>query len=256
MRAIESLNSQVGDFSFEVFLADDGSNDGTSQSAIELLGERLNIIRGSGDWYWAQSMYQAEVLSKKYEADFTLWLNDDVELYPGAISRLLDVAEQSQDRAVVVGSIIDENSKLLIYGGIRVLGPGLLRQRVLLAGSELELVDTFHGNCVLIPRSVTSKAGGIDGGFEHGLADIDFGLRCKKLGIAIICDPIPIAQGETNPLTHRQLLDHTISQHKLPPIWNRKRLPPKSAVRLFRRHSGFFWMPILVFSYMRGVLLR
>ena len=52
--------------------------------------------------------------------------------------------------------------------------------------SEIQKIDIFNGNVVLIPYLVYRKIGIIDNFFKHAYADIEYSLRAKKNGIIVI----------------------------------------------------------------------
>lgn len=190
LRGLQSSAQAAGvDVSFTVY--DDGSTDGTS----ELLGRLpvdLTLIRGDGTAFWARSMASAEayVLSadKSHIFDYVLWLNDDVLLDSDAVERLIKTAADVPD-AVVVGAVRDPKSGVVSYSGLRRSGLHPLAFERVQPSKTAQDVETFNGNLVLVPAGVFRNLGGIDGGFTHGLADIDYGLRCGRAGIRVIQAP-------------------------------------------------------------------
>lgn len=169
---------------------DDGSADGTS-AAISGLPVKSTVIRGDGSAYWARSMAEAEaiVLGTVTEQDmeYVLWLNDDVVLDRSAMIRLATRARQHPD-AVLVGAVRDADTGTVTYSGMRRAGLHPLAFRRVEPSAECQPIDTFNGNVVMIPFSIARRVG-IDGRFSHGLADIDYGLRCRKLGLATLLAP-------------------------------------------------------------------
>jgi GT2 family glycosyltransferase len=185
--------------SFIVF--DDGSTDGTSRMVGELPLD-ASLIRGDGTAFWANSMAAAEAAAFNKdtfaESDFILWLNDDVVLDDDALSRLTECA-QNHVGSVVVGSMRDPMSGTVSYSGLRRGGAHPLRFDRVDPESVAQPVETFNGNLVLIPGHVAFRIGGIDGGFSHGLADIDYGLRCTRAGIPVILAPGTYGSCPRNP---------------------------------------------------------
>jgi GT2 family glycosyltransferase len=148
----------------------------------------ITVLRGDGSAFWARGMAEAERAALQHEAmgpdDLILWLNDDVELEAQAVNTLLNTAN-SED-VVVVGAMRDPRTGDITYSGLRRAGKHPLNFRRVTPGNEPIKVDTFNGNCVLVPARVARTLGGIDGGFAHALADIDYGLRCNKLGVPVL----------------------------------------------------------------------
>lgn len=177
------------DVSFTVF--DDGSTDGTG-AAIANLPVGANVIRGSGDAYWARSMATAEATilgdAETKNSDYILWLNDDVVLDTSAFARLQNCIEENPG-SVVVGAVRDPQNGTITYSGMRRNGNHPLSFARINPTERVQAVDTFNGNVVVVPLAVARQLAGIDGGFSHGLADIDYGLRCHRLGIPVLLAP-------------------------------------------------------------------
>lgn len=175
--------------SFTLF--DDGSTDGTSE-AVSSLPDAIRILKGDGTAYWANSMAQAEgavlASSKKSNDHFIVWLNDDVLLDPEAFTEL-SKSIKSAPGAVVVGAMRDALTGKVTYSGMRRRGVHPLSFEMIAPTGQLQRVDAFNGNLVVVPYSVAFDLGGIDGGFSHALADIDYGLRCGRADVPVVLGP-------------------------------------------------------------------
>ncbi|GGG21817.1 hypothetical protein GCM10007304_39560 [Rhodococcoides trifolii] len=172
---------------FDVTIVDDGSTDGTSEAVRTLLGDAVTVIQGDGSWYWARSMQIAEswVLDRcRGPRDCILWLNDDTYLDEGALHILFKTQSDRRDN-IVVGVFTEPASDERSYGGLKRVGLHPLSYRQTAGGDEGTNLDAFNGNCVLVPVNIARKVGGIDGGFAHALADIDYGYRSRMSRIAI-----------------------------------------------------------------------
>lgn len=181
--------------SLQVFLVDDGSSDGTSDSVKQLF-PTVNIIRGDGTLFWNRGMHLAwEEASKKHDYDYYLWLNDDTIIKPKALIALLRSANSKSDRSIICGQCESEISGEITYGGLSLA----TRSRVKPKGS-LQSCDYFNGNIVLIPRRVYQRNGNLDPIFIHRIGDFDYGLRAKKLGISSWVTPEAVAFCESNEL--------------------------------------------------------
>ena len=76
---LERLQSQTVQADIEVFLVDDGSNDGTTD-AIRKRFPSTHLLHGDGSLYWAGGMRMAMEAAIPGRFDFYLWLNDDTKL--------------------------------------------------------------------------------------------------------------------------------------------------------------------------------
>jgi GT2 family glycosyltransferase len=217
-------------------------------------------MRGDGSLFWAKGMALAASAARDY--DFLLWLNDDVVLDAGALTRLLGTYRSLADpeeNLLVVGALRDPHSGAVTYSGI-ARGSSLRPMhftRVVPDGRPVP-ADTMNGNLVLVPRSVVERVGHVDGGFSHGMADYDYGLRARALGCEIwvapetlgTCAHNPTAEGWNNPSLPMG------TRWRL--MCSPKGLPPRSWWRFTRRHAGSMWLVYWLSPYIRflaGALL-
>lgn len=231
-----------------IYVTDDGSVDATHQELS--MNPNVNYQKTDGNLYWAKSMKIAEK-SILETVDYIMWLNNDVSLSDEFFSRILNSIAYFPN-AVLVGQTCDPTTNQITYGGLKRLGRHPHRLQLIFAEQYHEPVDTFCGNIVLIPTSINSSLKGIDGYFEHGYADYDYGYRAKKKGYDILV--IPGFLGSCS-LNQSSLIGENIWK-SLRIIVSRKYLPIRSQIRFCFRHGGVEW-PIYVFApYLRVFLKR
>lgn len=241
-----------------VVLVDDGSTDGTVD-AVAAAFPWVCIDRGDGSLFWCRGMHRAFALASRDKNDFYLWLNDDTQLYPDTLSRLLQEAaalRAQQDRpAILVGSTVDETSGNLTYGGLRRASwwqP--LNLIKIMPGEHPQACDTMNGNIVLVPAEAANIVGNLDPIFEHSMGDTDYGFRAVQLGVALW-----VAAGVHGTCGHNPVKgtfsDRTLS---LPRRWRlmlgRKCLPWRSWLRMTSRHAGPLWPIYFVSPYIKLVI--
>ena len=168
----------------EVFFVDDGSIDGTSH-AVKTLFPKANIIPGDGTLFWNRGMLLAwETAAKVKHFDYYLWLNDDTILIHEAIVSLLEQANHSDNKRIIVGSTCSATTGLFTYGGYR------LYFEKLIPNGTWQDCDYFNGNIVLVPSYVFQKIGYLDSRFRHTIGDFDYGMRANKMGFIHHSSPI------------------------------------------------------------------
>lgn len=185
-QAVAAAERSGIEISFTVY--DDGSRDGTADGLRTLTGS-IQVLSGDGSAFWARSMALAErtVLETRADAvdEFIVWLNDDVDLDVASFGAIRGVIEHNRG-AVVVGAMRDPLTSAVTYSGLKRSGLHPLGFRVVAPSAETQTVETFNGNLVIVPIAIARKLGGIDSGFSHALADIDYGLRCRRAGVAVL----------------------------------------------------------------------
>lgn len=187
INCIKSLVTRNPDVHFEFIVTDDNSTDGTVE-ALKQLSYTIHILHGNGKLFWCGGMrkgidYFFSIENNQY--DYVLFINDDVEFFENAISKLI-AQNNDRDDTVMVGVTCDRNGKTTY---------GLQKQLHLLCentnqiqdilGIEVE-GDTFNANCVLIPVKILLNVGNMDQHYTHGLGDFDLGYRMKRMGYHIV----------------------------------------------------------------------
>lgn len=161
----------------DVYLTNDGCTDGTPEAVSEQY-PNVCIIEGDGTLFWNRGMYAAWQEAAKSDYDFYLWLNDDTHLKSDAIERLLECSENKKNESVVIGSCSSSaNENEITYGGHNEKG------RLIKDVSTEQKCVIFHGNIVLIPRSIFEQVGFNDRHYRHAMGDYDYSLMVHKKGL-------------------------------------------------------------------------
>jgi len=223
----------------EAIVVDDGSTDGTG-AAVQAQFDSVHVLAGDGTLYWARGMQLAESRAVARRPEFVLWLNDDVTLDATAVDRLLTATATCSD-AIVVGVLLDPDTRVVTYSGVTRSWWHPLRTRLVEPSDRLQEADTFNGNVVLVPRLVYERVGPIDGGFSHAQADYDYGFRARAAGFRVVVAPgvFGVCKRGGSQGTFR---DSTLSlKTRWQLILGPRGLPVRSHMRYLRRHGGRLW---------------
>lgn len=210
-KLLASLEAQVIDFevSIKVVAVDDGSTDRTPEVLRSSTLVR-NVHTGNGSLYWAASMAIAEKIALDMldkgdleESSYILWLNDDVELFSNALRLALTLAQQKPD-SVIAGTTVSKKDGKTTFGPLYRNGLHPLSFALIPTNSSEDKPVTFNGNFVLVPVRIAKFLGGINGGFSHGMADIEYGLRLTKMGFPIHALSEPVGYCENNKVVYYQ----------------------------------------------------
>ncbi len=205
-----------GKYSFEIYLTDDGSTDGTPEAVAAEFPE-VHIIRGDGTLYWNRGMRAAWTEAAKGGFDFYIWLNDDTVLERGAFAVMLENSAFLGHNSILVGTAVDGNGAYS-YGGRTLSG------RIVPPDPDIPIVcDIFNGNFVLVPKAVYEVVGMMDPIYCHSFGDYDYGVRAAKAGIASLVAPGILGKCDRNPG---------------PPKWRDASLSLKERVRALRDPKG------------------
>lgn len=177
------------DFELDIFVTDGGSSDSTVEM-VRTNFPQVDVHVDNGT-FWNRGMYNSwsrAINSCDKEYDYYLWLNDDTFLYDNCILELYEISRIKNDKAIVVGATVDTRThKKHTYGG------RIGKELVPLDGN-INSVETFNGNIVLVPIAVYEKIGILDNYYRHSLGDIDYALRARRKGISCFQTRFPIGE--------------------------------------------------------------
>jgi GT2 family glycosyltransferase len=198
------LNILPEGYTFDVYLVDDGSTDGTADAVKEHFSQ-VNVITGDGTLYWNRGMYTAwKVAAKTFEYDFYLWLNDDTLLFQNGIKTVIEAAEQTNFSSIICGATCSEKEGIVTYGAIKNKTEGLL-----VPNGRIQECRIINGNFLLVPKQVYEKLGNLDWIFNHAIGDFDYGLRAIKAGFKNFLAKEFVGTCESNPTLPKWCLKET-----------------------------------------------
>ena len=175
----------------DVFLTDDASVDRTAEEIAKCFPQ-VHIIQGDGNLFWTRGMNKAWQEALKGNYQYYLWLNDDVQLYPSAITELLECEIIGGGGCVICGIVEDQTKNRIIYGGRN-------RNGILITpSSHPQDVTYMNGNVVLVPQSVVNAIGIMDNHFHHDLGDVDYALTARENGLKVLSTRCAVAAGYPN----------------------------------------------------------
>ncbi len=260
LQSLRRLFAQRGidELRLSVFLVDDGSTDGTSD-AVGAEFPEVRLLHGDGTLYWNRGMRMAFEAALRAEFDAYLFLNDDTMLCEDAVSRLAASSatlEESGETAIVVGSTRSAETGAHSYGGIRMQRHGLRMElaRVPPHADEMIRCDTMNGNIAWIPAAIARRIGNLEPRFHHHFGDLDYGLRAKRAGFAVVVAPGYLGTCGNN-ATRGTWRDATLPLAKRwKSLLSPKGQPVREWVLFTRRHYGWRWLHYSCSPYVKTIV--
>lgn len=231
------------DKQFDIYVYDDGSTDGT----YEMLRNKfpaVNVIRGSGNAFWCNSMYQLMKQAAGLNYDFYMMVNDDVTFYPDAVGTMFGSYHQAECSCGIVGATRSSLTGEMTYGG-RIENNGPL----LGPNGKIEKCIWADWNCFLIDRRVVESIGIIDGKYQHAWGDYDYDFRMKKNNIPIYVAVKYVGECEMNS-NEGTYMDHTLGRkERLKKMFSPKGMPFYSYLRYNVKINGIWGALKSVYGY-------
>lgn len=182
---------------YKVVLLDDGSIDNTT-FFIKNNYPNVIILKGDGTYFWAKGMNTClkYVLTKSNSDDYTLMLNNDVEVTPSLLNDLITKSNQLENNCIIGSINLIINSNDLIENSAFVCKRYFIfntfrakfrhNTDLNLLNKELTPVDTIAAKGAFLSISCLKRLGLIDDiHFRQYHGDATFFYRAKYLNIPI-----------------------------------------------------------------------
>lgn len=196
LACLKSLEKAEGDF--RVLIADNGSNDNSVErlssfvSSSSLIAELLPLGENYG---FAKGNNKAIMYARKYQPDWYFLLNNDTEVEPDFLTKLLSFDDAHNHRFSVLTPRINyfaEKSKIWLCGGKLTFGSRKKNYHDAFTNSlpdEEFLPVTFVSGCALMARRDTLNEDGclLSDNFFFGEEDYEFSLRMRKQHMQMAC---------------------------------------------------------------------
>lgn len=194
---IDSIRASEGGFELKTFVVDNASSD----KSMEILRKRyaedkqVELIMLDDNYGFSHANNVGIEQAMAWRADFILLLNNDTEIAPDMLLRMLKCAQRHPDSVIV---------PKIYYGGDRrrIWSAGGSVSSVIKKVRHIGLDETDEGQydreakigfatgcCLLIPASVIGKAGVLDERFFLYYEDTEYSFRLCGLGIPIYYCP-------------------------------------------------------------------
>jgi N-acetylglucosaminyl-diphospho-decaprenol L-rhamnosyltransferase len=244
-----------------VWMADNGSTDGTPQAAVQRYPNVKLFATGSNLGYGSAVNRAVARVDEALEdpGDWLIVANPDVQWGPGSIDALLDAAAR-WPRAATLGPLIRDpdgsvypSARLLpslIRGGMHaVLAPlwpanpwSAAYRQERLEPSE-RAVGWLSGSCLLVRRAAFEQVGGFDERYFMYMEDVDLGDRLGRAGWLNVYVPSAEVLHHKGHATGRESARNLVAHHQ------------STYLFLADRHPGW-WRAPLRWAFRVGLALR
>jgi len=188
---LESLFGQVSLISYEVFVVDNGSHDGTVEAVEERFPD-AKLIANEKNLGFAAANNQG---LKEMSARYAVLLNNDTIVSKGVFERLVEFMDENPDTAVTGPQLLNRDgskqncfhnypsllTEIVGLGILKALFPEKYPGKRKDYDSPLE-TDAILGACLMVRKTVVDQIGYMDDGYFFFLEETDWCYRIKKAG--------------------------------------------------------------------------
>lgn len=239
MACLESISKQRDIPSFDVYICDDGSTDGTALD-VKKKYNNVTIVKGDGGLFWTRGMAKAMKAAVDCGYDYYLMVNDDVVFFDDMWT-LVYAATQGKSNVGVSGCTKSRKDGTLTYSGAKFFhnnGKRYVGEKIAPRKGEYEECDVANWNCFLIDKYVVEGIGLIDETYEHSFGDFDYSLRMRKADMRIYLTEGYVGYCENNS-TDNTYKDKTLGRRvRVKKILSPNGLPVHSWFTFTFRHYG------------------
>lgn len=192
---LKSLYSAKWKDNYEVIVIDNNSKDGS----VEMIKEKfpqVKLIANTDNKLFAIANNQGAKIAK---GEYLLLLNSDTLIYDNNIQKMIDFLEQQSENVICIGpKILNKDKTVQSYGAPKYgLTEHFIKQMAIhkffpMVGKIWKTLpyspDVTHevgwvsGSCMMIPRYLYEKVGGLNEKLEFYGEEPEFGYRTQKLG--------------------------------------------------------------------------
>lgn len=200
---MQSLPASLPHHSWDVWVVDNASSDG-SADMIASDYPMAHLICNKDNPGFASANNQA---LKECAGRFLLLLNPDTEAHAGSLSLMIEYLEQHDDVGVVGPMLLNSDGSLqhnggrfphpvrdlLTYTGVIQRLPDSTKMRIRYGSHDFDKVrnvDQVSGACLMFPRCILEKIGGLDDSYFMFFEEIEFCLRVQRSGKKVVYYPI------------------------------------------------------------------
>jgi GT2 family glycosyltransferase len=189
--ALRSIVDTVHGYGYEIFVVDNGSEDGSPGAINKTFPQVLLIINDKNQGF-ARAVNQALA---QITGRYIVLLNSDAKLLEGTVQALVAFMEDNPDVGIAGGQLINaDGSRQNSIAPFPSLATELINKRLLRTlfprqypGKEREYpfpidVDSLVGACIIVRRQAIDEVGNLDEGYFFFMEETDWCLRMREGG--------------------------------------------------------------------------
>lgn len=265
---IEALFASQGNFSFEVFVIDNNSHDGSAEMVEKDFGQ-VKLIKNKKNLGLAKAVNQVK---HRLKGDFILLLNPDNIVFGDTLDKMLKWMKANPQASVAGCHLVDERGEtikhvrrfptawdqLAIILKLPHLFPGILDKYIIkdFDYSEAQQVDSIRGSFFMIGKEMVKKIGLWDEQYFIWFEEVDYCRRVKKEATRLRHDSFgtPARQGVWYTPTAK-CLDYVGQSFKKAPSMQKQKYFRDSMLKYFKNWQPSWQYLLLRIAWPIGIFM-
>jgi GT2 family glycosyltransferase len=167
---------------YHLILIDDGSTDGTDRLVEEKL-DRVVILKGFGDWWWAGSLQQGINWLKRngiQDRDIVVFMNDDIVFAPDFLKIAIELLNERG--GMLLPQVVDSETGRIEESGVSAD----LKRLSFVTAETPENINCLPTRGLFMTMGTLRMVGDFYPKLlPHYLSDYEFTIRAKKMGVRL-----------------------------------------------------------------------
>ncbi len=200
LECLDSIHSTVTGYQYEIYVIDNGSEDGSAEKVKKRFGGEINLIENSENSGFARANNQA---LRRAGGKYIVLLNSDTVLMENTIRSIVSFLEKNPSAAMAgpcmksgdgkIQNSYDNFPSLLTElfnkSILRLFLPNRFAGKTSKASQPFE-VDSLIGACIVVRSEAIKDVGLFDEDYFFFLEETDWCLRMRKAGWKIFHHPV------------------------------------------------------------------
>lgn len=245
-RCLPSLINSLGcsDYSYEIFVIDNGSADGSVQFLNEVQGGYQEIVKPILLQNNTGTTFSRNLALKAATGDYLVILDSDVEVPPDIINYLVEKVATCPDIGLIVPKLVYPSGALQKSTDVfptvtrKVIRFFFLKwmekKDAATHKNASEEVDYAISAFWVLPKKILSEVGYLDENIFYAPEDVDYCLRIQKCGFKIVYEPTVSAIHHAQEISRGFKFNRAFLEHV------------KGLLYFYNKHRFLFRRPVLL----------
>lgn len=209
---------RINSDNFNIIVVDNGSMCNEGRELVNEFGKRINLVQLNENLGFTGGVNRGiEVALKKYDPNYILLLNNDVEVEREFLNQLIKTAQMGKDYGIIGSKVYYFNKKDIQYSGGKINWFIARPFRTTKPHKKIVETEIVTGCSMLIKKQVIEKIGMLDDRFFAYFEDSAYCVKARNAGFKCVCNGESVIYHKENETSGRgsQLFTYLFSRNRI-----------------------------------------